>query len=70
MFTSGLPCVATFPFGFVAKKDRGKGFSALTAREMKREPALLLAPIFSQSLTLVPHSLPLNRTETLATQAT
>ena len=43
-----------FPFGFGAKKDSGKGFfSVLTAREM----------------TLVPHSLLLNRTETLATKA-
>ena len=32
-------------------------------------PALLLAPFFAQSLTLVPRSLLLNRTETLATQA-
>ena len=32
-------------------------------------PALLLAPLFSRSLTLVPHSFRLNRTETLATQA-
>ena len=32
-------------------------------------PALLLAPFFARSLTLVPHSLLLNRTETLATQA-
>ena len=30
-------------------------------------PALLLAPFFARSLTLVPHSLLLNRTETLAT---
>ena len=43
----------------------------MTAREMKREPlpALLLAPLFSRSLTLVPRSFRLNRTETLATQA-
>ena len=34
-------------------------------REMKRE----LAPLFSRSLTLVPRSFLLNRTETLATQA-
>ena len=27
-----------FPFGFGAKKDRGRGLSVLTAREMKREP--------------------------------
>ena len=32
-------------------------------------PALLLAPFFARSLTIVPHSLLLNRTETLATQA-
>ena len=33
-------------------------------------PVLLLAPLFSRSLTLVPRSFRLNRTETLATQAT
>ena len=33
-------------------------------------PALLLAPLFSRSLTLVPRSFLLNRTETLTTQAT
>ena len=32
-------------------------------------PALLLAPFFARSLTLVPRSLLLNRTEMLATQA-
>ena len=32
-------------------------------------PALLLAPLFSRSLNLVPRSFLLNRTETLATQA-
>ena len=32
-------------------------------------PALLLTPLFARCLTLVPHSLLLNRTETLATQA-
>ena len=31
-------------------------------------PALLLAPFFARSLTLVPRSLLLNRAETLATQ--
>ena len=41
---------------------------------MKQEPkkplpALLLTPFFARSLTLVPRSLLLNRTETLATQA-
>ena len=58
-----------------AKKDRGTGFSVLAAREMKQEPkktlpALLLGSFFARSLTLVPRSLLLNRTETLATQAT
>ena len=33
-------------------------------------PALLLASFFARSLSLVPHSLLLNRTQTLATQAT
>ena len=32
-------------------------------------PALLIASFFARSLTLVPRSLLLNRTETLATQA-
>ena len=32
-------------------------------------PALSLTPFFTRSLTLVPRSLLLNRTETLATQA-
>ena len=32
-------------------------------------PALLLEPFFARSLTLVPRSLLLNRTEMLATQA-
>ena len=46
----------------------------MTAREMKREqpqplPAFLFAPFFARSLTLVPHSMLLIRTETLATQA-
>ena len=36
-------------------------------RELKS--ALLLAPFFARSLTLVPRSLLINRTETLATQA-
>ena len=45
-------------------EDRGTGFSVLAAREMKQEP------FFARPLTLVPRSLLLNRTETLATQAT
>ena len=68
----GLSCFQpfsfqAFPFGFGAKKDQGKGFSVLAAREMKQEPrasflphplpALLLTPFFARCLTLVPRSL-------------
>ena len=50
---------------------RSKERPVLAAREMKREPKKKkkLAPFFAQSLTLVPRSWLLNRTETLATQA-
>ena len=64
------------------KNRPGNGISVLTAREMKGEPkneregrkphplpALFIAPFCARSLTLVPRSLLLNRTETLATQA-
>ena len=65
-----IACVASVSVWFRSKerpeKDRGRGLSVLTAREMKREPQ---APLFSRSLTLVPRSFRLNRTETLATQA-
>ena len=68
------PAQQAFPFGLGAEKNRGRGFSFLIAREIKREPtpfpALLLAPFFARSLTFVPRSLLLKRTETLATQAT
>ena len=64
----GLAWLA-FPFGFGAKKDRGRGLSVLTAREVRREPKNLLVPFFARSLTLVPRSLLLNHTETLVTQA-
>ena len=64
-----------FPFSFGAKKTGGTGFSVLTAREIKQEPknergegCFTCAIFFAPSLTLVPHSLLLNRTETLATQ--
>ena len=32
------PAQQAFPFGFGAKRDRGRGFSVLIAREIKREP--------------------------------
>ena len=46
---------------------RGREVSFLSSPPLS---ALLLAPFFARSLTLVPRSLLLNRTETLATQAT
>ena len=45
---------------------RGREVSFLSSPPL---PALLLAPFFARSLTLVPRSLLLNRMETLATQA-
>ena len=50
------------------KNERGvmEGKEVLSSPPL---PALLLAPFFARSLTLVPRSLLLNRTETLATQA-
>ena len=45
---------------------RGRDVSFLSSPPL---PALLLAPFFARCLTLVPRSLLLNRTETLATQA-
>ena len=71
LFHWNLACVASVSVWFRSKR----GLSVLTARKMKREPkndplpTLLLAPFFARSLTLVPHSLLLNRTKTLATQA-
>ena len=47
-------------------KVRGGGGEG---RKLDPLPALLLTPFFARSLTLVPRSLLLNRTETLATQA-
>ena len=61
-------------FRLVSETEERTGFSVLAGREMKQEPknesgALLLTPFFARSLTLVPCSLLLHRTETLATQA-
>ena len=65
-----LACVASVSLRFRSKerpRNRILGFGR--ARNETRA-ALLLAPFFARSLTLVPRSLLLNRTETLATQAT
>ena len=66
-FIVHIACVASVPFSFGAKKDRGTGFSALTAQQIERESKN--GPFLAQSLTLVPRSLLRNRTERLATQA-
>ena len=50
------------------KNERGGGGGKGRKRQ-RPFPALLLAPFFAPSLTLVSRSLLLNRTETLATQA-
>ena len=44
-------------------------FRFSSRQKPKNERDYLLAPFFAQSFTLVPRSLLLNRTETLATQA-
>ena len=55
--TTLLPCVANVSVWFRSKERPRNGIFGI------------LAPFFAQSLTLVPRSLPLNCTETLATQA-
>ena len=56
-----------FRFSFGAKKDRGTGSSLGFGRA--RNETRAKKPFFARSLTLVPRSLLLNRTETLGTQA-
>ena len=76
-----IACVASVSVWFRSKERPGNGILGFgRARNQIRAkkwkflphplPALLLAPFFARSLTLVPRSLLLNRTETLATQAT
>ena len=79
---NSLACVASVSIwpGFGAKKDReqkmkeggeeGAGRKRFCSFLPHPLHALLLAPFFARSLTLVPRSLFLNRTETLATQGT
>ena len=51
------------------QRKTGFGRARNEMRAKKTVSALLLVPFFARSLTLVPRSLILNRTETLATQA-
>ena len=52
------------------KEGGGGGEGRKRVSFLSSLPALLLTPLFARSLTLLPRSLLLNRTETLATQAT
>ena len=63
-----LACVTSVSVWFRSKERPRKGILGF-GRARNETRALLLAPFFARSLTLVPRSLLLNRTETLATQA-
>ena len=56
-----LACIESVSVWFRSKEGPRNGFVVLAAREMKREPknerAILLAPFFARSFTLVPRSL-------------
>ena len=64
-----LACVTSVSVWFRSKERPRKGILGF-GRARNETRALLLPPFFARSLTLVPRSLLLNRTETLATQAT
>ena len=66
-----LACVASVSVWFRSKKKTEERDFRFWPREKWNEdplPALLLAPFFARSSTLVPRSLLLNRKETLATK--
>ena len=63
-----LACVASISVWFRSKERPRNGILGF-GRARNETRALLLTPFFARSLTLVPRSLLLNRTETLATQA-
>ena len=63
----GLACVASASVWFRSKEIPRKGTFGFD--RARNETRALLAPLFSRSLTLVPRSFLVNRTETLATQA-
>ena len=65
---SDLACVASVSVSFRSKERPRNGILGF-GRARNETRALLLTPFFARSLTLVPRSLLLNRTETLATQA-
>ena len=65
-----VACVASVSVWFRSKERPRNGILGFGRARNGPLPALLLTPFFARSLTLVPRSLLLNRTETLATQAT
>ena len=62
-----VACVASVSIWFRSKERPRNGI--LGFGRARNETTAKLAPFFARSLTLVPRSLLLNRTETLATQA-
>ena len=63
-----LACVASVSVWFRSKERPRNGILGF-GRARNETRALLLTPFFARSLTLVPRSLLLNRTESLAMQA-
>ena len=63
-----VACVASVSIWFRSKERPRNGI--LGFGRVRNETRAKLAPFFARSLTLVPRSLLLNRTETLATQVT
>ena len=63
-----VACLASVSVWFRSKERPRNGILGF-GRARNETRALLLTPFFARSLTFVPRSLPLNRTETLATQA-
>ena len=64
-----IACVANVSVKFRSKERPRNGIFGFD-RARNKTKALLLAPFVARSLTPVPRSLLLNRTETIATQAT
>ena len=64
-----VACVASVSGWFQSKERQRNGIFRFGCARIETR-ALLLAPCFALSLTLVPRSLLQDRTETLATQAT
>ena len=64
-----VACIASVSAWFRSEERPRNGILGFGHARNETRAALVLTPFFAQSLTLVPRSLLLNRTETLATQA-